>query len=409
MEPVAITGLGVISSIGQDVETFCDNLMAAKAAVGPTPWNNEEGMENVWISLVDGFEPLDWMDERVAAGSDPFAQYMIAAAVQAVEASGIEEFDPFRTGVVMGTCQSGAESLCKAQQAYDERGADGVPRKLQIMAWPNMAAGQISLRWGLHGPLLTVSTACASSVDAMGVAARMINAGQADVIIAGGGDSARSLIITLSAGLYGMYTRQPDPALACLPFDIKRNGIMGGEGAGVVILESAEHAAKRGAHVHGYIRGYGQMADASHPSSPEPNGKYEAMTMQMAIKDAGLPGGAADVDGVVAHGTATTIGDTAEIRAINSLHKERHTTLRVASVKGHVGHTVSAAGAMNLMAALRSMEIGAFAPTAGTTDVDPEAEFEVVTRRPSEGPVNVVQVNGFGFGGQNASLIVTRQ
>jgi 3-oxoacyl-[acyl-carrier-protein] synthase II len=409
MNNVAITGLGVVSSLGLEVGQFFKKLSAAHVAVGPAPWAGEEGLPYAWISMVGGFDPLDWMDERVANGTDPFAQYAMAAAVQAIDDCGIRALDPLRTGVVMGTSMAGVETLVDAQHGLDTQGPPGVSRKLQLKAWSNMAAGHIALRWQLHGPLLTVSTACASSLDALGIAARMIESGQCDVAIAGGTDSARSKVTLMAAGMYGMFKSQPDPYRACLPFDVHRVGIMGGEGAGVVILERADRAAARGAKVYGRIRGYASLSDGTHPTSPEPQGKWERRTMELAIQEAALPNGPAEVDALIAHGTGTPVGDTAEIRAINGLFTDRDEPLAVCSIKGHVGHTAGAAGVMNLMAALHSMRQQALVPTAGTTDVDPEAQFQVVIREPAKRRIDTMQVNGFGFGGQDASLVISRE
>ena len=408
MEDIAITGRGVISSLGHNVEDFCANLSDAHVAVGPTPWNNEATLENVWMSMVENFKAEDWMDDRVIDGTDTFAQYAIAAAVQAVEASGIGEFDADRTAVVMGTSCGGTETITQSQEGLDKDGPSGVDRKLQIKAWPNMAAGQIALRWKLHGPLLTITTACASSIDAIGTAARLIERGDCDVAIAGGCESGRTRLTKIAGGLLGMMAPQPDRYKACRPFNTERFGVMGGEGAGVVILERADLAKARGAKIHGYLKGYASLSDGYHPSSSHPDGSWEARTMEKAIEDAHLPGGSKDVDAIIAHGTGTPLGDIAEIKAINQLFEGRGKSLKVSSIKGHVGHTAGAAGVMGLMAALHSMEEGALVPTAGTTDVDPAAEFDVVIQKPSKGALNTMQVNGFGFGGQNASLVVTR-
>lgn len=408
MENVAITGMGVISSLGSRVEEFCRNLSAARVAVGPAPWAGQHGFEHVWVSAIQSFRAEDWMDERVVSGTDRFAQYAIAAAAQAIGEVGETALDPLRTAVVIGTSMAGVETLVNSQHGLDTVGVSGVSRKLQIQAWPNMAAGQIALRWKLHGPLLTVSTACASSLDALGLAARMIESGAADVAIAGGCDSARSQVASIAACLYGMAALQPDPYKACRPFDVNRTGVMGGEGAGIVILERLDRARARGAKVYGRIRGYGSLSDAYHPSSPDPSAKWEIRAMEMAIDDAKLPRGTADIGAVIAHGTGTPVGDTVEIRAINHLFGDRDRPIPVASIKGHVGHTAGAAGVMGLMAALHSIEQRALVPTAGTTDVDPEAKFHVVTRRPAQAEIEHIQVNGFGFGGQNASLVASR-
>jgi 3-oxoacyl-[acyl-carrier-protein] synthase II len=205
-----------------------------------------------------------------------------------------------------------------------------------------------------------------------------------------------------------MLKPQPDPYKACRPFHIERFGVMGGEGAGIVILERADLARARGAEIHGILRGYGSLSDGYHPSASHPDGRWESRTMEMAIEDADLPGGSDDIDAVIAHGTGTPKGDLAEINALNRLFGGREKRLKVTSIKGHVGHTAGAAGVMGLLAALHSMREGALVPTAGTTEVDPAADFEVVIRKPSPGDYRAIQVNGFGFGGQNASLVVTR-
>lgn len=404
MDNVAITGVGILSSLGPSIDEFFARLMAGHVEVTNAPWA-EEG-EYAWVSMVPTFEPTDWMDERVARGTDPFAQYAIAAAVQAVSSCGIAELDPLRTAVILGTSMAGVETLVDSQHGLDTVGIEGVSRKLQIQAWPNMAAGQIALRYGLHGPLLTVCTACASSLDAVGIAARMIASGMVDAAIAGGSDRARSRVTSLAAGLYGMAQQQPDPYKACRPFDVNRTGVMGGEGAGMLILERGDLARARGAQVHGWVRGYANLSDGFHPSSPEPNGRWEIRTMELALAEAGLP--ATAVDALVAHGTGTPVGDTAEIRAINHVFAGRSSPLPVTSIKGNVGHTAGAAGVMGLLAGLWGMREGAVVPTAGTTDVDPEVEFEVVIEKPAPADIETLQVNSFGFGGQDASLIVTR-
>ncbi|MCP4226288.1 MAG: beta-ketoacyl-[acyl-carrier-protein] synthase family protein, partial [Actinomycetia bacterium] len=343
--------MGVISSVGEDVDEFCTSLSEGLVAAGPAPWPEEEGLADVWMSMVEDFHPEDWMDDRVVDGTDTFAQYAIAAAVQAVEASGLD-LDPERTGVVVGTSCAGTETIAESQRGLDLEGPSGVSRKLQIKAWPNMAAGQIALRWELHGPLLTVSTACASSIDAIGTAARLIERGDCDVAIAGGTDASRTQVTLIGAGLYGMLSPQPDPFKACRPFNTERFGIMGGEGAGIVVLERAELAEARGAQIHGYVRGYASLSDGYHPSSSNPDGSWESRTMERAIDDAGLPGGADDVDAMIAHGTGTPLGDIAEIKAINRVFGGRQKPLKVTSIKGNVGHTAGAAGVMGILAAV---------------------------------------------------------
>ena len=407
MKNVTITGQGVISSLGLDLDSFIAGLEGGVIESARSEYAEEAGTKNLFASRIRNFDPNPWMNERVVNGTDPFAQFAIAAAVQAVENSGIGDLDPLRTAVVMGTSMAGAGSLYDAQDAYNREGFDGVPRKLQLLAWPNMAAGQIALRWALHGPLLTISTACASSIDAIGVAARMIESGQADVAIAGGTDFGGAKISQLSAVRFGMSPiHVEDPHMVCRPFDRNRVGIISGEGAGVLILESVEHARRRGATVHGLVSGYASLSDGYHPSSPDPSGDWEVAAMEAAQAEAGLR--PQDVGAVVAHGTGTPVGDTAEITALNRVFADKGAEVVATSIKGNVGHTAGAAGVMGMMAGLNVFKSGALVPTASTTDLDEDIRFAVPLGRPGAVDTNAVQVNGFGFGGQDASIVLSR-
>lgn len=411
MENVAITGLGVISSIGRDVPTFNDNLLAGTVVARAAPW--EEGHENIWLSLIEGFDPATWMEDRVVRNSAPFAHYAIAAAAQAVTDAGLEEFDPIRTAVVIGSALGGVDCYADDQARLTERGPNAISSKFMGNSLLNMPGAHISLRYGLHGPQLAIATACASSHDAMGIAARMIESGEIDVAITGGTDCAISPLVFFGARNNKMFTPQPDPLKTCRPFNVERFGVMLGEGAGMFVLERADRARKRGAKVYGRLRGYATLADGYHPSSPEPEGRWEQRVMELAIENARLPGGADNVDAVVAHGTGTPVGDIAELAALNRLYGTRAKPMRVMSPKGNFGHPHGPAGALGLLAGLFSMQRNALMPTAGTYDereLMPEVDrLHVVIKAPAEGPIDVLQVNAFGFGGQNSSLIVTRE
>lgn len=404
MENVAITGQGVISCFGMTMPDFCRGLDTGQIASERSPWSDELN-GNLFYAPVKGFDPADWMDDRTVRGTDRFAQYAVAAAVEAVKDSGIGQLDPLRTAVVMGTSMAGAATLYDAQEAYSEGGAEAVPRKLQLMAWPNMAAGHIALRWKLHGPLLTVSTACASSLDAIGLAARMIETGMADMAIVGGTDNGGAKVSALGAVQYGMTpTDVDDPRMVCRPFDRNRKGVLGGDGAGVVLLERLDHARSRGARIDGFLRGYGSLSDGYHPSSPDPSGQWEIAAMRAAQAEAGLSPG--DIGAVVAHGTGTPVGDTAEIAAINDTFAGE--TVAATSIKGNVGHTGGAAGVMNVMAGLHALRTNALSPVASTTDLEPAIQFDVPLEKPASLALDAVQVNAFGFAGQNASLVISR-
>jgi 3-oxoacyl-[acyl-carrier-protein] synthase II len=404
MKNVAITGQGVISSLGMTLPDFCRGLDGGRIESEKPPWADEAG-GNIYYSPVKGFDPTNWMDDRTIRGSDRFAQYAVAAAIEAVKDCGLDELDPLRTGVVMGTSMAGAATLYDAQNAYQDGGFDAVPKKLQLMAWPNMAAGHIALHWKLHGPLLTVSTACASSLDAIGIAARMIETGMADVAIAGGTDYGQVKVSQLGAVRYGMSpTDIEDPFMVCRPFDRNRKGVMGGDGAGVVVLERLDHARSRGARIDGMIVGYGSLSDGYHPTSPDPSGQWEVTAMRAAQAEAGVfP---CDVGAVIAHGTGTPVGDTAEIIAINEVFSS--TSVAATSIKGNVGHTGGAAGVMGVQAGLHTLRSQSLPPTASTTDLDSEIRFEVPLGSALPLTLDAVQVNAFGFGGQDASLVITR-
>jgi 3-oxoacyl-[acyl-carrier-protein] synthase II len=411
MDNVAITGRGVISPIGLDIETFNNNLLAGTVVARAAPW--EEGHENIWMSLIDDFDASVWMEDRVVRNSARFAHYAIAAAAQAVADAGIETFDPLRTAIVIGSALGGVDCYAEDQERLDEGGPDAISSKFMANSLLNMPGAHIALRFGLHGPQLAIATACASSHDAMGIAARMLESGEVDVAITGGTDCAISPLVFFGARNNKMFTPQPDPLKTCRPFNKERFGVMLGEGAGMFVLERADHARRRGATIHGRLRGYATLADGYHPSSPEPEGRWEQRVMELAIENAHLPGGIDDVDAVVAHGTGTPVGDIAELAALNRLYGKRAQPMRVTSPKGNFGHPHGPAGALGLLAGLFGMQQNALMATAGTydeSDLMPEVDrLHAVIREPAEGRIDTLQVNAFGFGGQNSSLIVTRE
>jgi 3-oxoacyl-[acyl-carrier-protein] synthase II len=414
MHHVAITGLGVVSSIGLDVEDHSSRLLAGELGIRASKLKLGAGAPPVLSAGVQGFVARDWLDEKLIEGTDGFARFALATAQQAVADAGIESLDPLRTAIVHGTSMGGTRALLEAQHLLETRGPEAVPRKTMIKIWPNMAAAQIAMHYDLHGPQLTICTACASSIDAIGTAARLIADGRADWAITGGteggsveeGEAAEFVPATYYSGnSYGMSSKEPDAARAALPFDANRRGIVSGEGSAMLFLEREDLARARGARIYGMVRGYGTVADAFHPSSPEPNGRWEELAMRLALEEADLP--PERVDAVVAHATGTPKGDTAEIRALNRLFGGRG--LPVTSLKGTIGHTGSSAGAMGLLAGIRAMHHGQLPPTMGTTEPDPEIDFDVVMHRAANVEVETLQVNAFGFGGQDASLVVTKR
>jgi len=418
---VAIAGMGAVCPIGLSAAELADGLLEGRCGVRQAPWADpDDPTPNFYGAVDDRFDPLDWMDAKVVDGCDPFAWFSIAASEQALMQSGLlGHLDPMRTAVIHGTSMGGLNSLMQAQWAYDRGGSAAVSPKTMIKIWSNMAASQICMRHQLHGPSLTVSTACASSLDALGTAARYLEAGMCDVAVVGGTEGGyptpghrpteRFEPATQMAGRdYGMSSPSADPRRAMLPFAADRSGIVSGDGSVWFVLETEAHATARGADVLAWLRGHGSLSDSHHPSSPEPNGTWEAKAMELALADARLA--PADVQVLVAHATGTPKGDTAEIRAINRFFVDGagRDDLLVTACKGHTAHTGASAGGVNLVAVIDAMHRGRLTHIGGTTEADPEIRFDAVLHEPRAVDLEVAQINAFGFGGQNASIVVTR-
>ncbi|GGC66388.1 beta-ketoacyl-[acyl-carrier-protein] synthase family protein [Chelatococcus reniformis] len=413
MLDIAIVGTGVVSALGCSPKEYHARMMAGECAIRAAPWDAGPG-KHAWWAMIDDFNAADWMDPKLIDGTDVFAQYAFATAKQALAEADLGALDAERTAIVHGVSMGGVRALTLAQHKLETEGPAAIPRKTEIQIYPNMAASQIAMAHQLHGPSLTVTTACAASLDALGQAAQMIHYGQVDVAIAGAtdggltiaGDPGFTPAVFYTSTLYGMVAPATDPRRAMLPFDANRRGIVVGEGSAMFILENGARARARGARILGYIRGYGTLADAYHPSSPDPTGRWEARAMEKALASAGIEAG--QVDALIAHATGTPKGDTAEINAINMVHGDRAKPLPAASIKGHIGHSGAASGAMALVTGLLGMAEDRFIFNCNTTDPDPEARFDVVIEKPREMRVDTLQLNSFGFGGQNASMIVTK-
>ncbi len=413
---LAITGLGAVSPLGVSAEELADGLVEGRLGIRSAPWAEATGTDGLYAAVDDRFDASAWMDDRVVAGTDGCARFALAAAAQALADAGLDpaHLDRRRTAVVHGTSMGGHFSLARAQWDLDRAGPDAIDRKTQIKIWTNMAAAQICLAYDLHGPCTTVTTACASSLDALATAALYLEAGRAEVVIVGATEGGYTCdpgqdhflpAVNAAEASYGMRGDAPDPTRALLPFAADRAGIVSGEGSAFFVVETADHAERRGATARAWLRGVGSLADAHHPSSPEPNGRWEEAVMAEARTAAGIT--VDEVDVVVAHATGTPKGDTAEIRALNRTF-DGHDGVVVTGIKGHTGHTGAASGAMSVMAAIRAMESGWLPNIAGTRDLDPEIEFDAVIGEPRSVEVAVAQVNSFGFGGQNASVVIGR-
>jgi 3-oxoacyl-[acyl-carrier-protein] synthase II len=410
---VAVTGIGVVSALGATPAELVDRLIADDLGIRETPWTAGDPDRCEFWAPVEDFTPPQWMASKLD-GIDPFARHAGGAVTSALADAGLEELDPLRTGIVVGSAKTGTQTLERAQFDVDRLGRAAAGPKLMIMVWPNMAAAQIAINWQIHGPCLTLSTACASSLDAIGTGARMIASGQVDVALAGGtegglahgvGDDGFVPASAYSRYRYGMGAAVNDPRRACLPFDVDRAGMVMGEGSGMFVLESAEHALRRGARVHAWVQGWGTSSEAYHPSTPNPSGEWERLAMQLAATEAGIR--PRQIDVLAAHATGTPKGDHAEIAAINQFFADAGPS--VMSIKGTLGHPAGAAGALALVAAIEGMHRGLVVHTGGTTNPEPSIDFDLVHGRPRTRDISWVQANAFGFGGQNASLVLSAE
>ncbi|WP_053959944.1 beta-ketoacyl-[acyl-carrier-protein] synthase family protein [Sulfobacillus thermosulfidooxidans] len=402
MPTCAITGLGIISSLGFSVDEFWSKLLAGRHAIEPVVIPGES--LRIWQSPVgDDFHPEQFVqDPKVLRNASRFSLYALAAAHDALRDAGLGELDSQRTGVILGTSMGGVPELVDAQSRYESQGVHKVPARLMAAVIPNMAASQIAMQYHLHGPQLTLSTACASSIDSIGLATSLITSGAIDVAICGGMENLLTPVVSASLWHAHALSQAERANEASMPFDQHRTGFVMGEGAAVVIIESLIHAKARKAPILAYVHGYSSLADAYHVTAPEPSGIWEAMAMERALKSCGFS--PSDIDLVMAHGTSTPVGDRAEIRALNQVYA--HADPVVTSIKGHIGHSMGASGAMSVIATVKAMHEGRIPETLGTRELDEEVNFDVVLHEPRAKTVKTAQVNAFGFGGQNASLII---
>ncbi len=403
MEHVAVTGMGVVTPIGSTTGIFWQSLLQGKRAIAPIEGAGRLSGNRLWAAVPKEFSLNGELTPTVARNTDRFTQYALAATQEAIDQARLDP-PPARTAVIVGNTMGGFPLVAETQTRFLEDGGRAVTPKLMALVIPNMASALIAMRWNLHGPQLAISTACASSLDAIGLACGMIERGEIDAAIAGGSETLLSPLVYESLVRAGALSRNPNPERASRPFDVDRDGFVMGDGAAFLILERLEIAAARGAAIHARIRGYGSVADAYHITSPDPSARYEVVAMQDAIARAGDAGAECNV--VYAHATGTIVGDAAESKAIDAIYTERPAI--VTSLKGHLGHSMASAGAMCTIAGIVGMREGLIPPTMGTQNLDPQTRFDLVMGSPREHVYSAFQVNAFGFGGQNASLVVSR-
>jgi len=404
-----VTGVGAITPIGNDAETYWANLIAGVSGVGPITGYDASAEEVRIAAEVKGFDPRDFMDFKQARRMSRFSQLAVAAAAQAIESSGLQISDANRDdiAVVLNTGGGGIGEVATGEQVFLAQGGSRVSPFMVPMLSPSMAACQISIRHGLHGPVVTSVAACASGVQAFIEAQRMIEHGDAEVVIAGGTESAiLPVAFAALANMGALSKRNDQPERASRPFEANRDGFVFGEGAAVVVVESARHAEARGALIIAEIAGGALTADAFHISAPEPSGSGAARAMQRALRDADVA--PEEIDYVAAHGTSTPLNDATETKAIRAAFGEHADRLAVSSNKSMIGHTLGAAGAMSGLSAAFAIRDGIVPPTINYETPDPDCDLDYVPNTARRMTVNAAAVNGFGFGGQNAVAIFRR-
>ena len=408
MNRVVVTGMGAITPVGNDVEAFWTGLKEKKVGIGPITYFDTDGYKAKLAAEVKDFDAKKYMDPKAARRMERFSQFAVAAAKQALEDARIDisEEDPFR----VGTCiSSGIGSLQVIEKEYEkllEKGPGRVNPLMVPLMISNMAAGNVSIQFGLKGKSINVVTACASGTHSIGEAMRTIQHGEAEVMVAGGAESCITPIgVAGFASLTALSTSE-DPMRASIPFDAERNGFVMGEGAGVVVLESLEHAKARGAKIYAELVGYGATSDAYHITSPAEDGSGAAKAMEYAMKDAGIK--PEQLDYINAHGTSTHHNDLFETKAIKLALGDHAYKVKVNSTKSMIGHLLGAAGGVEFIACVKSIEEGFVHATAGLKVDDPECDLDYTKGDGVSMEVNCAISNSLGFGGHNASLIVRK-
>jgi len=407
-----VTGLGAVMPIGNDFETYWANLRAGVTGTRPIEAFDTEGFEVRIAAEVRGFDPASAMDPKMARRMSRFIHLAMGAGKEAVRASGIdfaamtpEQRD--RVGVVVNTGGGGIEAIIEGTHVHDQKGARFVSAFAVPALSGSMAGCLLSMEYGLTGPVMTQVAACATSVIAFHDALRLIASGECDVVVAGGSEAPIvPMGVAALANMGALSKRNDEPETASRPFDATRDGFVLGEGAGVVVIESAEHALARGATPLAEVLGGALTADAFHISAPEPTGRGQARAMTSALRNSGVAPD--EVDWIVAHGTSTPLNDVTETRAIKAAYGDHARKVAVSSPKSMIGHLVGAAGIASALAAIGGIRDGVIAPTANLEHPDPECDLDYVPRVARPARVDTVAVNGFGFGGQNAVAIFRR-
>lgn len=410
---VVVTGMGAVSPIGCDVGAFRDGLKAGKSGVALNSAFDTAAFSVKIAAEVKDFDSARWIDKKDARKMARFTQFAVAASAQALQEAGLVKpdgadkkilCDGCRAGIVLGNGIGGFEVVSQSFRKLHDDGPDRMlPLTVPLMIG-NEAAANVSMIYGLKGPVYTQVTACASGADALGQALDLIRAGRCDVVVAGGTEAC---ITPFAVGGFTMLktlsTRNDEPEAASRPFDKGRDGFVLGEGAGVLVLESEEHAKGRGAAILAEFAGYGGTGDAYHITSPDTSGDGYARALRLAVEDAGLA--PADIGYYNAHGTSTAINDVTETRALKSAFGSHAQSLKVSSTKSMIGHCVAGAGALEAIASILAIREGFFPPTINLDNPDPECDLDYVPHKMQTGAINAAASGNLGFGGHNGVVV----
>ncbi len=405
---VVVTGMGAITPIGNSVEEFWSGLKEKKVGIGPITYFDTTDYKAKLAAEVKGFDAKQYMDPKAAKRMEQFCQFAVAATKEALEDAGIdmEKEDPYRVGVSVGSGIGSLQAMEREHKKLLDKGPGRVNPLLVPLMISNMAAGNVAIQFGLKGKCINVVTACATGTHSIGEAFRAIQYGEADVMVAGGAEASITPIGVAGFTALTALNTVEDPARASIPFDKERGGFIMGEGAGVVVLESLEHAQARGAKIYAEVGGYGATCDAYHITSPAEDGGGAAKAMEVAIADAGLK--PEDVDYINAHGTSTHHNDLFETKAIKLALGDHAYKVKINSTKSMIGHLLGAAGGVEFIACVESIQDGFVHATAGLEIDDPECDLDYTKGQGVEMEVNCAVSNSLGFGGHNASLLVKK-
>ncbi|HAV24433.1 MAG TPA: beta-ketoacyl-[acyl-carrier-protein] synthase II [Bacteroidetes bacterium] len=407
---VVITGMGAITPIGNTVEEFWNNLLAGVSGAAPITYFDASEYDTKFACQLKGFDPLKFMDRKLVQRCDPFTHYALAAAEMAVADSGVkfESVDRDRVGVIWGSGIGGMQTNAKQQQTlWESKGPHRISPFFIPMMISDIAAGRISMKYGVKGPNYATTSACATSSHAIGDSFILIQRGDADIMITGGSEAG---ICEMGIGgfnaMKALSTRNDAPTKASRPFDKERDGFVMGEGGGAFILEELGHAMKRGAKIYAEVSGIGFTADAHHITEPAPEGEGAQRSMRIALKDAGLP--PESVQYINTHGTSTPVGDKNETAAIKKVFGDHAKQLAVNSTKSMIGHLLGAAGAVESIATVLSIVHNKVHPTINQVVPDEECDLNYIPNTARDWKVDVAISNTFGFGGHNASILFRR-